>query len=41
MSDAVEIRFRADLSDLETGTEQAVALLGRAAEEMARAFEQA
>jgi hypothetical protein len=41
MTDAVEIQFRADLSDLETGTEEAAALLSRAADEMARAFEQA
>jgi hypothetical protein len=41
MSDAVEIAFRADLSDLETGTAAATALLARAAEEMARAFERA
>jgi hypothetical protein len=41
MSDAVEIAFRADLSDLETGTERATALLRTAADEMARGFEQA
>jgi len=41
MTDAVEIRFRADLSDLETGTEEAAALISRAADEMARALEQA
>lgn len=39
--DAVEIAFRADLSDLEAGTEEAAALLGRAADGIARAFEQA
>ena len=39
--DAVEVRFRADLSDLEAGTEEAAALLGRAADGIARAFEQA
>ena len=41
MTDAVEIQFRADLADLEAGTEEAVALLGKAADDMARAFEQA
>ncbi|HLY07616.1 MAG TPA: hypothetical protein VKR31_17855 [Rhizomicrobium sp.] len=38
--DAVEIRFRADLSDLEAGTSEAADLLGKAADQMARAFEQ-
>jgi hypothetical protein len=41
MSDnTVEVSFRADLSDLESGTNNAVALLRNAAEEMARGFEQ-
>jgi hypothetical protein len=38
MSDAVEIAFRADLSDLESGTADAVALLDNAAGKMADAF---
>jgi len=38
VSDAVEISFGADLSDLETGAADAVALLHSAADEMADAF---
>lgn len=38
--DAVEIRFTADLSDLEAGTEEAAALLGRAGDALAHVFEQ-
>ncbi|HEX3429548.1 MAG TPA: hypothetical protein VHT03_01570 [Rhizomicrobium sp.] len=41
MSDAVEIAFRADLSDLESGAEQAAELLRKCADELARGFEQA
>ncbi len=38
MSDSVEIAFRANLADLETGTADAVSLLRSAADEMADAF---
>lgn len=38
MSDAVEISFRADLSELESGTAEAVSLLRNAAAQMAAAF---
>lgn len=41
MSDAVEITFRADLAELESGTEEAAALIERVTGEMLRIFEQA